>query len=263
MKTTRTRRAWEEYLNWTPKHLVLSLKMQFFESKVNASFPTDAYNFSPTDDTASTLTPTSLSIPDPASLLSEFNLIFNTFFSETDCEHRSTDSAPSFYQHDNSPPPQGSSMDDITLPPATPGHSNNSSQRQRSVIPATSPVRKTRTRNGKCLGVEQRKQKLQNDEYVLSFESTKVTCAGCRKEITLDSRNGAQYYLRAFRNHKKVCRGVRDGMVSCSVFCSIIDLLNLTVLLKDRCKTQRRRKNAFRLNCFNSCDNDVFDYVPL
>ena len=76
------------------------------------------------------------------------------------------------------------------------------------------------------------KKELQNGEYVLSFERASVTCAGCRKKIHLDSRNGARYYVRAFRNHKEVCSGVRDGMVGLDLMHGLllIDLLNLTVL---------------------------------
>ena len=161
--------------------------MQSFESN-NVSIPIDTNSF-----------PATALMSTPSSLLSEFNTIFDTFFSGVDCEPL-----------DNYPQTQSSSTYHPILQPApnTAGHS--SSHRQRSATPVSTPMRKTRARN---LRKEQRKQALQNDEYVLSFERTAVTCAGCRKIIQLDSRNGARYYPRAFKNHKKVCSGVRDGMV--------------------------------------------------
>jgi hypothetical protein len=60
---------------------------------------------------------------------------------------------------------------------------------------------------------EQRIKILQNDEYVVSFSKISVTCSGCQKQIKLDDRKGAKYYLSFWVKHKKGCSGVAKGMV--------------------------------------------------
>ena len=54
---------------------------------------------------------------------------------------------------------------------------------------------------------------LQNDEYVLAFTEITVTCAGCMKDLKLDSRDGARYYAGFWEKHKRRCQSVKD-MVS-------------------------------------------------
>jgi hypothetical protein len=71
---------------------------------------------------------------------------------------------------------------------------------------AESPVQRTRPRHN--LNEGQRRNRLQNDEDVLSFCPTHVTCAGCGTTIKLDDRNGARYYPTFWLRHKGLCAGV-------------------------------------------------------
>ena len=122
---------------------------------------------------------------------------------------------PRCYQPSNLPL-QGFSVANYTAHPrVTPvSPSDNVRRRYSSVIPATKPSKpKTRVRNRKRLGKEDRIKSLQKDEYVMSFGETWVTCAGCRKTIKLDSRNEARYYLGFWFTHKGLCPGVEGKMV--------------------------------------------------
>ena len=69
-------------------------------------------------------------------------------------------------------------------------------------------------KNLKRLTKEQRIEILQNDQFVLWFTGTLVACSGCTREIKMDARDGAQYYLQAWTKHRSRCKGVEDGIVS-------------------------------------------------
>jgi len=60
--------------------------------------------------------------------------------------------------------------------------------RRRYAILSTTNQRK------KFLRELERYKILQKDEYILAFTCTTATCAGCTKEIELDSRDGARFY---------------------------------------------------------------------
>ena len=64
------------------------------------------------------------------------------------------------------------------------------------------------------LNERQRMENLQNDEFVMSFTTTNVECAGCRKIIQLDKRSNARYYPNFWVKRKSRCVGVARGMVS-------------------------------------------------
>jgi len=154
---------------------------------------------------------------------------------------------PSAYYPYNFLPFHGFSMDSYTAYPekvASTSLSDDSKGDHPSAIPATKPpVRKTRVQNRKRLGEEGRIEFLQNDEYILSFRETRVTCAGCRKKIRLDSRNGARYYPGFWLKHKDRCSGVEAKMVRIlsGKFC----VFNLTRVI-DCCKAQRERRGRKR-----------------
>jgi len=123
---------------------------------------------------------------------------------------------PSAYYTNNFLPLQGFSTDSYTAYPekvALTSQSDDSREDHPSAIPVKPSVRKTRVQNRKRLGEEGRIEFLQNDEYILSFRETRVTCAGCRKKIRLDSRNGARYYPGFWLKHKDRCSGVEAKMV--------------------------------------------------
>ena len=69
-------------------------------------------------------------------------------------------------------------------------------------------------KNPKRLTKERRIEMLQNDHFVSWFTGTLVACSGCTREIKMDSRDGAQYYLQAWTKHRSRCKGVEDGIVS-------------------------------------------------
>jgi hypothetical protein len=55
---------------------------------------------------------------------------------------------------------------------------------------------------------------LWNDEYIVSFNRTEVTCSGCMGAYKLDSRKKAVYYPGLWNKHKRRCPGIQDGIVS-------------------------------------------------
>jgi hypothetical protein len=83
------------------------------------------------------------------------------------------------------------------------------------MTPSTPTVQRRADKKSR-LSKEQRINFLQNDEYVLSFTEARVCCAGCLKQIKLDGRNGAEYYLRFWGIHRDRCSGVTEGIVSTS-----------------------------------------------
>jgi len=126
------------------------------------------------------------------------------------------------------PPPNPSTLFDppLYLPPSTnsatlpdlscfpihvkgifPKKKSPTRQKSGSAIPNTLNQRKKLLRELKRLEV------LQNDEYILALTGTTVTCAGCMKEIKLDSRDGAWFYPGFWHKHKRRCQSVKN-MVS-------------------------------------------------
>ena len=93
--------------------------------------------------------------------------------------------------------------------PPVPTRKKRSLSRQKSgsAIPSTHNQRR------KLLKELKRCEALQNDEYILAFTGTTVTCAGCTKVLKLDSRDGAWYYPGFWHKHKRRCQSVKD-MVS-------------------------------------------------
>lgn len=82
----------------------------------------------------------------------------------------------------------GSQILDSTNPP-NPNHVQRSAR-----LPAAQTIVRE-ARKWTQYSEEEKIQILQNDEYVISFSKTSVTCSGCQKAIRSDSRKGARYYL--------------------------------------------------------------------
>lgn len=83
-------------------------------------------------------------------------------------------------------------------------------------VPASNSSNSGRQRAARApySSVDQRKQKLANDDYVSEIfeEESQVLCAGCEQRINLDNRG--VLYLQNWISHRKRCKGVKDGIVS-------------------------------------------------
>ena len=87
----------------------------------------------------------------------------------------------------------------------------SSSQHSPSRDGQNTPVNKTPRQ---LLNEAARYNSLLDDEYVLSFTPTEVTCGGCGSTIQLAKRKGAQYFVGMWNRHKAACKGVKAGIVS-------------------------------------------------
>ena len=92
---------------------------------------------------------------------------------------------------------------------------------QRSAILSTTNQRKKFLRELKRFKV------MQKDKYIFSFTETTATCAGCTKEIKLDSRDGARFYPGFWYNHKRRCKDVVSTFFSfggerCTKICAFL-----------------------------------------
>jgi len=72
---------------------------------------------------------------------------------------------------------------------------------------STTPTR--RVQNGSRRNEEERIEYLRNDKFIVSFTKARVTCAGCKKTIKLDTRNGARHYPGFWVRHREICKGVK------------------------------------------------------
>jgi len=117
---------------------------------------------------------------------------------------------PSFSPYDFSPwygPMYPQQSEQLTTPTVPPNNNMDILTRSEESHDAPNPTKKT-------IREWERHDKLKNDEYVLSFTATRVKCAGCLKEIKLDSRDGARFYPGFWQRHKRRCKGVKNRIVS-------------------------------------------------
>jgi len=74
-----------------------------------------------------------------------------------------------------------------------------------SIIP---PARRVQKGSRRCEA--KRIKSLQNDEYVDSFTEARANCAGCKKSIKLDTRDGARFYPGFWLKHRGRCKKVEE-----------------------------------------------------
>lgn len=65
------------------------------------------------------------------------------------------------------------------------------------------PAKRSKNARGRKRSEEERKMALKNDEWVLSFDATTVTCRGCRKVCKLNRKR--RYALGNWAQHRDEC----------------------------------------------------------
>ena len=107
--------------------------------------------------------------------------------------------------------------------------------KKRAPVSKSSDSHRRRATRAPYSSADQRKKKLEEDDYVSEIieEECQVLCAGCEHRINLDKRG--RLYLQNWTSHRKRCRGVKDGIVSCQFHCIPLFLIFPAPLLRPVC----------------------------